>query len=267
MPEAPSGDAFEVTTAGHVATLTITREKRLNALDPDVSNAMSQLWDELMEDDDVWAVVLQGQGERAFSVGFDLKWAAAHPDAPVEDIVGVNGFGGLTHRRDFLKPVVAAVRGYCLGGGFELALACDLIVAAEDAVFGLPEPSVGNVAMLGGVQRLTRALPRATANRVLLAGERLTGAQAHALGLVSSAVPADRVADEARAVAEKLCASSPLALQATKALALEALELPLHEALAGAPRHAAMRRLQASADHEEGNRAFRERRAPEWTGR
>lgn len=267
MPEVPAGDAFEVARSGHVAVVTITREKRLNALDPDVSNAMSRLWEELGRDDDVWAVVLQGQGERAFSVGFDLKWAAAHPDAPVEDIVGVNGFGGLTHRRDFFKPVVAAVRGYCLGGGFELALACDLIVAAEDAVFGLPEPSVGNVAMLGGVQRLSRALPRATANRVLLAGERLSGAEAYACGLVSRTVPSERVAEEANALAERLCAASPLALQATKALALEALEMPLHEALAGAPRHPAMRRLQASDDHDEGNRAFRERREPTWTGR
>lgn len=252
---------------GHVAIVTINRPDRLNALDPETSEKLSRVWDEVRDDDDVWVAVLTGSGERAFSVGFDLKWAAEHPDAPVERLTGPNGFGGLTRRRDLYKPVVAAVRGFCLGGGFEMALSCDFIVAGEGARFGFPEPTVGNVAMWGGVQRLARMVPRSQASRILLACERVSVQEAEALGLVYAVVPDGSVMNHALELAHRLCRAAPLAVQATKALYLQSLERPLSEAIAEAPMHPLMVHLQASADHAEGVRAFSERREPKWTGR
>lgn len=259
--------AIAVTRIGHVALVTIDRPRRMNALDPVVSEELSAVWDQIRDDDDIWAAVLTGAGERAFCVGFDLKWSAENPNRPLEELTGPNGFGGLTRRQDLYKPIIAAVRGYCLGGGFEIALSCDLIVAGQGASFGCPEPKVGNVAAWGGVQRLARMLPRSAANRVLLLGQNLTAADASDLGIVHQVVPDDAVVDMAVALAEDMCKSAPLALQATKALYLEALEKPLTTCIAGSPFHPAMVKLQASADHAEGIRAFAERREPRWTGR
>jgi enoyl-CoA hydratase/carnithine racemase len=257
----------ELTRINHVAVVTINRPRRMNALDPAASAAMSAIWDQIRDDDDIWAAVLTGSGERAFCVGFDLKWGAENPGTPLADLNGPNGFGGLTHRRDLYKPIVAAVTGYCLGGGFELALACDLVVAGQGASFGCPEPKVGNVAAWGGVQRLARMLPRSVANRVLLAGQFLTAQEAATLGIVHEVTADDGVLDTAIALAQHLCQSAPLALQATKALYLDALDKPLSQSIAEAPAHPAMIRLQVSDDHEEGNRAFAERREPQWTGK
>ena len=262
-----AGTQIEFSRIGRVAVVTINRPRRMNALDPAASEEMSAIWDRIRDDDDLWAAVLTGSGERAFCVGFDLKWAMEHPDAPFEGLIGPHGFGGLTRRLDLYKPIVAAVRGYCLGGGFELALACDLIVAGQGASFGLPEPKVGNVAAWGGVQRLARILPRSAANRVLLAGQTLGAQDAAALGIVFKVVPDELVLETAVALTQDMCKSAPLALQATKALYLEALDKPLGQAIAEAPRHPTMIRLQGSADHEEGNRAFAERREPRWTGK
>jgi len=252
---------------GHVAVVTINRPRRMNALDQDASELMSAVWDEIRDDDDIWTVVLTGSGERAFCVGFDLKWGAEHPEIPFEEVLGPQGFGGLTLRRDLYKPIVAAVRGYCLGGGFEIALCCDLIIAGEGAGFGLPEPKVGNTAAWGGVQRLARMLPRSAANRVLLAGQILSAQEAAALGIVHEVVSDENVLQSALALAQTLCRSAPLALQATKALYQEAFEKPLTQAIADTPGHPAMVKLQGSADHREGNRAFTERREPQWTGK
>ena len=136
---------------GHVATITIDRPERMNAVHPPAAEELSQIWDDTLADDDVWVVVLTGAGEKAFSAGNDLKYTAEY-GFPKKRVKG--GFGGLTDRTDIWKPTIAAVNGFALGGGFEMALSCDIIVAAEHARLGLPEPRVGLAAAAGGVHRL-----------------------------------------------------------------------------------------------------------------
>ena len=136
---------------GHVATITMNRPERMNAVHPPASEELSQIWDDALADDNVWVVVLTGAGEKAFSAGNDLKYTAEH-GFPKKRVKG--GFGGLTDRTDIWKPTIAAVNGFALGGGFEMALSCDIIIAAEHARLGLPEPRVGLAAAAGGVRRL-----------------------------------------------------------------------------------------------------------------
>ncbi len=258
---------IRVEATGHLLRVWIDRPEVMNALDPPTSAAMSRVWDRYRDDDTLWAAVLAGTGERAFSVGFDLKWAQAHPEADLHALIGPGGFGGLTHRSDIDKPIVAAVRGYCLGGGLELALACDLIVVGASTRVGFPEPLRGNIAMWGGIQRLARWLPGPRLNRLLLAGEILDADTALAWGLVSRVVPDAQVEEAATALAEQVLTACPLAVRATKALTLEQSGRALDDALASASSHPLVRRLQASRDHAEGIAAFRERRDPVWTGR
>lgn len=263
-------DAIIVERDGHIATITINRPERRNAIDPPTTRAFDEIWDEIRDDDDIWAVVLTGAGDKAFCVGADLKWRQDHPDQnldSLESLVGPNGFAGLVNRKDMLKPIIAAVKGYCLGGGFELALACDFIIAHPEAKFGLPEPRVGYVACWGGVQRIARSLPRSAANRVLLAGEFLSASQAQEWGLVYEVCSDRDVVERGRELAESLCKFAPLALQATKGLYLSTLDQSLSDAIASAPNHPAMKRLQESEDQREGQLAFKERREPKWTGR
>lgn len=250
----------------HLLIVTLNRPDRMNALDPEASQQLSEIWDRFRDDARLWVAILRGEGERAFCTGFDLKWAAAHPEVALDDLLGAGGFGGLTHRSDLHKPIIAAVRGYCLGGGLELALACDLIVMGTSTVLGFPEPQRGNLAMWGGIQRLMRWLPPPKANRLLLAGEMLEASTALEWGLVSQVVADESVMEQALSLAQNLLQASPLALAATKALGQEQTgDLPL--SLARAHHHPAVLRLQESEDHTEGIAAFKERRKPTWVGR
>jgi len=160
-----------------IATITMNRPAVMNAIHPPATAELSEIWDDALADDNVWIVILTGAGDKAFSAGNDLKYTAekGRPTGPLPH----GGFGGLTSRTDIIKPIIAAVNGVALGGGFELALACDIILAADHARFGLPEPRVGLVAAAGGVHRLPRRMPLSIAMGYMLTGKHMTAQEAH----------------------------------------------------------------------------------------
>ncbi|TMR07236.1 enoyl-CoA hydratase [Actinomadura soli] len=253
---------------GHVARVTLDRPEVLNALDRRTHEELAEIWDDVEADDAVRAAVLTGAGDRAFSVGQDLRERAELNRAGAPPTTfgsrGQPGHPRLTDRFTLSKPVVARVQGYALGGGFELALACDLIVAADTAVFGLPEVRLGLVPGAGGVFRLMRQLPQKAAMGYLLTGRRMDAAEALRFGLVNDVVPADRLDDRVHEWTADLAGGAPLAVRAIKEAALRSVDLPLEEAFTA--EYAWERRRRDSRDAVEGVRAFTEKRPPVWTG-
>ena len=244
-----------------IAYVTINRPEVMNALHPPANDELSRAWDDFAADPDVWVGILTGAGDKAFSAGNDLKYTAQHgvPRMPK------GGFGGIVARHDLAKPLIAAVNGFALGGGLEIALACDIIVAAEHARFGLPEPRVGLMAAAGGVHRLPRHVPLKIAMGMMLAARHIPAAEAARIGLVNEVVPAADLLPAAERWAAAILECSPLAVQATKQCAMEGLDKPLAEAMSTP--YPAMARLFASEDALEGPRAFAEKRKPAWRGR
>ena len=260
-----AGGPVRVRTADGVLTITLDRP-RANAVDVAASHALYEAFARLESDPDLRAGIITGAGERFFCAGWDLKAAAA--GEPVDADHGPGGFAGLTELHGRRKPVIAAVNGIAAGGGFELALAADLVVAAEHAQFSLPEATLGIIPDSGGVLRLPRRLPRPLALELLLTGRVLTASQALDLGLVNDVVPGEHLLQAARALAARIVASAPLAVAAI----LEVLEATDSQSVRDGygtlrsgtlPAYAAM---QASQDAIEGPAAFAERRPPAWRG-
>ena len=247
---------------GRVLHVTLNRPQVLNALHPQAHFELAHIFDAFAADPDLWIAVLRGAGDRSFCVGTDLKVRAEKG----RDEYPPSGFAGLTHRFDLDKPVIAAVNGLALGGGLEIALACDLIVAAEHARFGFPEPRVGLAAMGGGVHRLVRQIPDKLAMGLLLTGRQIGAHVAMAYGLVNEVVPANQLDRAVQAWVEDMLACAPLALRATKQVARRNLD---HRTLAEAIRaqYPAAEKMHESKDAMEGPRAFAEKRAPVWQGR
>jgi len=261
--------AYEYATyekRGRVAYITINRPERLNALHFYASRELSGIWDDFDADDDVWVAILTGAGERAFSAGNDLKWTAENPEEfdRLESTPLRGGFGGLTERFDLFKPVIAAVNGWAMGGGFEMALACDIIVASETARFGLPEPRVGLMALAGGMHRLPRHIPLKMAMGMMLTAKPIDAAEAHRLGLVNEVVPPERLLATAERWATEVLEGAPLAVRATKQAALTGLDLPLESAIRR--RYEWEQAQRVAADWVEGPLAFSEKRKPDWKG-
>jgi enoyl-CoA hydratase/carnithine racemase len=200
---------------GHVRVVVIDRPK-VNAIDLETAEALAATFDELEHDDDTRAVVLTGAGDRVFSAGMDLKAVEAGEADAINGVAG--GFAGIV-RRDFPKPIVAAVNGAAMGGGFEIVLACDLVVAAEHARFGLPEVTQGLMAASGGAVRLPQRLPWPIAMELLLLGDPVDAQRALELQLVNQVVPGDQVVDAAAALAQRLAEHDPRAVQAAKRVA------------------------------------------------
>ncbi|BDM70958.1 enoyl-CoA hydratase [Streptomyces nigrescens] len=244
---------------GRTLLITLDRPAARNAVNAAVASQLAAAIDQLEGDAELRAGVLTG-AQGTFSAGMDLK-AALAGESP--EIAG-RGFGGLAEAVT-TKPLIAAVEGWAMGGGFELALACDLIVAAEDAHFGLPEVTRGLIAAGGGAVRLPKRIPYHLAMELLLTGEPVTGAGAGALGIANRVVPAGRATPVALELAARLAANAPLALAAVKKIARVADGTP--EPAAFAAQREEMTALAASADVREGMTAFAERRAPVWQGK
>jgi enoyl-CoA hydratase/carnithine racemase len=246
---------------GHIEILTINRPEARNAVNGALSRAMSTTFDELTDDDDVWVVVLTASGDKAFSAGMDLKAFAAGEAA---DIIGATGgFAGIA-QRDFPKPLIAAVNGSALAGGCEIMLSCDLVVAVEDAKFGIPEVKRGLFAAGGGLIRLPKRIPQAIALELALTGDPIDAQRALQLGLINRVVPADRLLDEALALAGTIADNAPLAVRTSKRVMKEAGEVP--DAEGWAINNAAVGSVFGSNDAMEGPVAFAEKRKPRWTG-
>ncbi len=247
---------------GHVAYLTLNRPDVMNALHAPAHRECAQALDAFEGDADAWVLIITGAGDRAFCAGMDLHDRAAGGNESRPR----GGFGGLTNPRERMvtKPIVAAVNGYALGGGLEIALACDIVVAADTAMLGLPEVKRGIVAAAGGMHRLPRQMPLKIAMGYLLTGKHMTAQEAHHWGLVNEVVPAGDLMDAARRWADDLMDAAPLSVRASKQAALLGLDMSLEEAYN--TQFPAMQAMRGSNDSREGVAAFAERRKPNWTG-
>lgn len=255
---------------GRVAYVTLNRPNVLNAMDLRMHEELAAVWDDFAADDDIWIGVLAGAGDRAFSVGQDLKELAAGQASGPDEVRTFGsrdkpGWPRLTERFDLAKPLVARVQGFALGGGFELALACDVVVAAQEATFALPEARLGLVAGAGGVFRLVRQAPFHAALGHLLTGRPLTAARAYELGLVNEVVPADRLDECVDSWVADILRCAPLAVRAVKEVATRSAAMPLDQAFS--TRYEWEERRMHSRDAREGPLAFAEKRPPRWEGR
>ena len=249
-------------TDGRILTVTINRPDVMNALHWPANQELSDVFDEFEANDDLWIAIITGAGDRAFSAGNDLKFQAAGNELKV---VG-KGFGGITSRFDNNKPIIAAVNGVAMGGGFEIVLACDIVVASEKAVFALPEPRVGLAALAGGMQRLPRQIGMKRAMGMLLTGRRVAAAEGQELGFVNEVVAPDDLMPAARRWADQILECGPLSVRASKEVAYKSFSMAsLEESMRA--HYPAVSTLMKSEDFVEGPKAFAEKRAPNWKGK
>ncbi len=242
-------------------TITLNRPEKLNAITPAMHMALEVAFDRFAADDASQVCIITGAGTRAFCAGSDLTAFDAKAPYPK------TGYAGLIERYDLAKPVIAAVNGMALGGGFEVALACDMIVASESALFGLPEPKVGLFAIGGGVHRLVRQAGLKRAMGPLLTGRNISSREGLDMGFVSEIAPGDVMA-AAGALAGQIIACAPLAVRLTKGLAMWGLDQPsLAEAITGQQSHPLFAKWMQAEDTAEGPKAFAEKRKPAWKGR
>ena len=252
--------------SGRIATITINRPEALNAIDPRTNAELEEAWADFRDDPEVWVGIVTGAGERAFCAGADLKELipALGERARRGELTEFN-FGGITRGFQTWKPLIAAVNGFALAGGTELALACDIRIAAETARFGQPEVRWAIIPGAGGTQRLPRAIGASAALEIILTGRQVDAQEALRLGLVHRVVPAAEVMAEARRTAEALLANGPLALRAAKQAVVEGWDRPLAEGLDLELRLFAD--LLLTEDAVEGPRAFGEKRPPQYQAR
>jgi crotonobetainyl-CoA hydratase len=259
--------AYEFVTVerdGPVTTVTLNRPEVMNALHSPAHFELAEVFDTFAADPEQWVAIVTGAGDRAFSAGNDLKHQAGggKMESPP------SGFAGLTSRFDLTKPLIAAVNGVAMGGGFEIALACDIIIASETATFALPEPRVGLAALAGGLHRLPRAIGTKRAMGMILTGRRVSAAEAQELGFVNAVAAPQDLMRTAREWADQIVALSPMSVRASKEAVYKGLDEPtLEAAIRGQGRYPAVASLFRSEDFVEGPLAFSQKRAPQWKGR
>ena len=252
---------IEVQKGGRITHIVINRPSQMNALTPAMHARLQTVFDEFSVDESQYIAVITGAGDRAFCAGSDLKSGLGvdYPSA---------GYAGLINRFDLCKPVIAAVNGFALGGGFELALACDLIIAADTARFGLPEPKVGAVALAGGLHRLPRQIGLKNAMGLILSSKTVPASEGLRMGFVNEVVAPDQLMVTVQNWCDDILAGAPLSVQASKATVMRGLEEKnLEAALSAQENYAEFTRWKTSEDAFEGINAFTQKRSPQWTGR
>lgn len=260
--------SVDYSVADRVARVTLNRPERMNAVDPATEAELEKVWRDIEARTDISCVVLTGAGEKAFCAGADLKggdngiekgglqyWSQSHP----------HGFGGIAYRKTMDVPLIARVNGFALGGGFEMVLGCDIVVAADTAKFGLPEPRVGRMPLEGGMIMLQRKIPHNLAMGVMLTGKRFTAAEIASYGLVNEVVPQAELDAAVQRWVDEIVACAPLSLRAIKQTVNRTAHLSPAEAQA--LRTPALIAALVSEDGDEGVKAFQEKRAPVWQGR
>jgi enoyl-CoA hydratase/carnithine racemase len=251
----------KVEAKNHILVVTISRPDQRNALHPPANHELGEVFDTFENSPEYWVGIVTGEGEKAFCAGMDLK----HTDSMAAgSFVPPSGFGGLTSRFERKKPLIAAVNGFASGGGFELALACDVIIASQTAKFGLTEPRVGLAALGGGIQRLIREIGPKRANGLLLTARQVSAAEGLRLGFVNEVVPQGELLTAALRWAEEILQCSPNSIHATKAVGNALDGQSVQAAMQSMLDLPAVKGLFSSPDAKEGPRAFAERRAPRW---
>lgn len=254
---------FEV--KDRVARVTINRPERMNALDASAEDAIEAIWREIEARDDISCVVLTGAGEKAFSAGADLKGGSGKSGIDYWAYARPSGFGGIAFRRSLDVPVIARVQGYALGGGFEMVLGCDIVIASDNAKFGLPEARVGRMPLDGGMILLQRKIPFNQAMGVMLSGRHFSAEDMARFGIVNEVTSREGLDEAVERWVADLLACAPLSLKAIKQTVNRTGHLTPAEAQA--LRTPALVRALQSEDAEEGVLAFQEKRAPVWRGR
>jgi len=247
----------------HIAYITLNRPEAMNSLDPESLDKLKEIWTEVNNNRDIWVSVLTGSGEKAFSTGTDMKKTPPPTECMASSYL--NGGPTIVGYMKMVKPIIAAINGYAVGGGLEMALACDMRIASDNAQFGLTEVKVASLAGLNGTQCLPRAIPQAIAMKMLLTGERIDAKEALRVGLVSDVVEPGELMNLARKYAEKIASNAPLSVKAVKQAVMLGMDMPLDHAIQMSNMLWGV--LRDTEDRQEGFKAFGEKRAPKWQGK
>jgi E-phenylitaconyl-CoA hydratase len=249
----------------HIATMVLNRPEAMNSADLAMRKEVYAAWERMRTDPDIHVVVITGAGDKAFCTGSDLKNTMPPKESFAELYFGDNSPGTMMHGFGTDRPVICAVNGFALGGGMELALACDICIAVEGAKFGLTEARIGSVPGSGGMQRLPRTAGKSDAMRLLLTGDMVDAREAMRMGFVSEVVPREELMPATYRIAKRIAANGPLAVRAIKRAVLQGMEMPLPLALEMDKQVYGL--LRDTADRIEGRRAFMERRPPVYQGK
>jgi E-phenylitaconyl-CoA hydratase len=247
----------------HIAYVTLNRPDAMNSLDPESVEQLVEIWAEVRENEDIRVAVLSGTGEKSFCTGTDMK--KTPPPAECMASIWLRDGQPIIPHMKMWKPIIAAINGYAIGGGLEMALACDMRICSSTAKFGLTEVKVASLAGLNGTQCLPRAIPQAVAMKMLLTGAMIDAQEALRVGLVSDVVEPAQLGELAQKYAGMIAANAPLSVKAAKQAALMGLDMPLDHGIAFS--HLLWGTLRDTEDRKEGFKAFSEKRTPHWTGR
>jgi E-phenylitaconyl-CoA hydratase len=257
--------SVEISVADNVALVTLNRPQAMNAVDPVMRGLLQETWRRIKTDDDIRVAVIIGAGDKAFSTGGDLKTVMAETESFAELTFARETSAAMVAGMETDKPLIAAINGYAMGGGMELALACDIRICSDNAQFALSEVRIGSMPGSGGTQRLPRFIGMSDAMLMLLTGERIDAREALRIGLVSKVVPQAELLNAAREIALSIAANGPLAVRAVKRLVRQGMDMPLTHAL-DTERYA-FGLLYNSEDRLEGRKAFAEKRKAKFKGK